>query len=61
MKKIIIPALTCLFLVGLSACNKCQDCTCGSTTEEVCRDDFDSNDEYKEGIVLLEAFGCDCN
>ena len=45
------------------SCNKCKECTCGSVTdlpytEEVCRDNFDSNEDYNEAIATLEAVGC---
>ena len=58
MKKVFL-----LFVVAFAfvACNKCQDCTCGGTTEEVCKDDFDSNADYNEAILALELLGCECN
>ena len=51
-----------LFVVALTlvACNKCQDCTCDNVTEEICKDDFDSNDDYNQAIAALELLGCDC-
>ena len=50
----------------LISCNKCQECTCDSVTdlpytEEVCRDNFDSNEDYNEAIAILESVGCSCN
>ena len=58
MRKILL-----LFVIGFTfaACSKCQDCTCDAITEEVCKDDFNSNDEYIEAIAALELLGCDCN
>jgi hypothetical protein len=58
MKKILLVFVIAFTFV---ACNKCQDCTCDNVTEEICKDDFDSNDDYNDAIVLLEALGCDCN
>ena len=48
------------------SCKKCKNCTCDSVTdtlytEEVCRDDYDSNEDYNEAIGTLEASGCSCN
>ena len=58
MKKTLLVFVIAFTFV---TCNKCQDCTCDNVTEEICKDDFDSNDDYNEAIVLLEALGCDCN
>ena len=58
MKKILF-----IFVISLTfiACNKCQDCTCAEAITEVCRDDFDSNEDYNKAIVALEVIGCNCN
>ena len=58
MKKVLL-----LFVIVFTfvACNKCQDCTCVGATEEVCKDDFESNADYNEAIAALELLGCDCN
>ena len=58
----LITLISCLFI----SCNKCQECTCDSVTdipytEEVCRDNFDSNEDYNEAIAILESVGCSCN
>ena len=58
MKKILF-----IFVISLTfiACKKCQDCTCDNVSEEVCKDDFDSNSDYNAAILLLENAGCDCD
>ena len=65
MKKLIIPALTCLFLVGLSSCNKCQTCTLDvlgvSNSQEICEKNFDSKQDYEDWISAYESAGGDCN
>lgn len=59
MKKIV-------FIVGIafafSSCTDCQDCTyvSESTTTEVCRDDFASNEDYQAALLALEQLGADC-
>ncbi len=58
MKKVLLLSIIAF---SFASCNKCQDCTCGTVTEEVCKEDFDSNEEYTDGIETLEALGCDCN
>ena len=58
MKKIF----SFLFIAFIfSSCNKCQDCTCESVTQEVCRAAYDSYDDYNEAIAALELLGCNCN
>ena len=60
MKKLL---LLVAIAFAFTACNKCQDCDCSAWdagTEEVCRNDFDSNDDYNEAIAALELLGCDC-
>ena len=52
---------TVALMVGLSSCSKCQTCTYGGSSEEICQDDFDDKDAYKAYINFLEAFGTDCN
>jgi len=48
------------------SCSKCQDCTCSESlvfeeTWEVCKDDFDSNDDYHDYIDGIEHLaGCEC-
>ena len=46
--------------LGFSSCKKCQTCTYGTYSEDICQDDFDTKDEYKSYISLIEAFGGDC-
>ena len=58
MKKLLLIATIAL---TFTACNKCQDCTCAETITEVCRDDFDSNEDYNKAIVGLEVIVCNCN
>jgi hypothetical protein len=61
MKKLL---LLLVIAFAFTACNKCQDCDCSNLdlgTEEVCKSDFDSNDDYNEAIAALELLGCNCN
>jgi len=63
MKKLLL-ILLCLPLL-FSSCKKCKECTLsngmGDTgTEEICRDDFDSKEDYNTAVALVEAFGCEC-
>ena len=64
MKKILL-ILLCVPLM-FSCSKRCKDCVCDSVTdtpyiEEVCRDNFDSNEDYNEAIAILENVGCSCN
>jgi len=63
MKKLLL-ILLCLPLF-FSSCKKCKECTLsnemGDTgTEEICRDDFDSNEEYNAYIQIIEDIGGTC-
>ena len=63
MKKLLL-ILLCLPMI-FSSCKKCKECTLSnvmgdSGTEEICRDDFDSNADYNSAIAVIEAFGCEC-
>lgn len=53
-----------LLLLGLvftfAACTQCQDCTLDSVTSEVCKDDFDSNEDYQAALLAIEELGGDC-
>ena len=57
MKKILF-----IFVISLTfiACKKCKDCTIESVTQEICKDDFDSNSDYQAAITALEALGFEC-
>ena len=63
MKKLLL-ILLCLPL--LFSCSKeCKECTLSngmgdSGTEEVCRDDFDSNEQYNAYIQVIEDIGGTC-
>lgn len=43
-----------------SSCNKCQTCCYGGDCEELCQEDFDSKEQYKAYIKLIETFGGKC-
>jgi len=63
MKKLLFIIL-CLPLV-FTSCEKCKECTLSngmgdSGTEEICRDDFDSNEEYNAIIQIIEDLGGNC-
>jgi len=66
MKKTILQIFAIAFIAvtftSCSKCVECVDCAEGVTLEqtELCQDDFDSKDDYKSAIELIEAFGCDC-
>jgi hypothetical protein len=46
--------------VSTMACKKCQTCTYQSTEQEVCRDDYGSQQIYDAYIISLESNGYDC-
>ena len=58
--------LLLVLIIGLAfnSCKRCQDCSCeifaATTVSEVCKEDFNSNDEYKDAIKTLEESGCEC-
>ncbi|MBG15297.1 MAG: hypothetical protein CL853_02975 [Crocinitomicaceae bacterium] len=64
MKKMIIPALTCFFMLSISSCKKCQTCSItvlGATnTQEVCEENFNSKEEYEDWISAYESTGGEC-
>ena len=57
MKKILF-----IFVISLTfiACNKCQDCSIEGESQEICKDDFDSNSDYQAAITAAEALGAEC-
>lgn len=63
MKKINLFSLALAsigLVLGLSSCKKCQTCSYGSDSYEVCQDDFGSKSAYNAYIDLAEAFGATC-
>jgi hypothetical protein len=63
MKKLLLILLC--FPMIFSSCKKCKECTLSnvmgdSGTEEICRDDFDSNEEYNAYIQIIEDIGGTC-
>ena len=63
MKKILLI----LFVSGslFSSCKKCVECVdCPAEItldqSEICEEDFDSKEDYKAAIELIQAFGCNC-
>ena len=64
MKKLL---LLVVIAFAFTACDKCQDCDCSNATyeqwesQEVCKSDYDSNDDYNEVIAAFETWGCNCN
>ncbi len=65
MRKIcfaIVVLAVCTAL--LSSCKKCQECTITffgvEISEEVCKDDFDSNADYRDAIKEIEDAGGKC-
>jgi len=62
--KTVQISLIALALGGLSlaSCSKCQTCTDNDSPEvRICRDDYDSDDEYNNAIDVTEALGYDCS
>ena len=55
-----------IFIFGVafafSACTQCQDCNFASesTTAQVCRNDYDSNEDYQTALLLMEESGAVC-
>ena len=61
MKKIKIIFLFGILVFTFSSCQKCQYCIGEwGNNFDVCRGDFDSNQEYLDDISRLEADGYDC-
>ena len=60
MKKILMTIAITAFIASISSCSRCKDCTCGIFVSEVCREDFNSSEEYRDGIEDLESLGCEC-
>ena len=63
MKKLLL-ILLCLPTL-FSSCKKCKECTLSnvmgdSGIEEICRSDFDSNEEYNAYIQIIEDIGGAC-
>lgn len=46
--------------ISTTACKKCQTCEFSSSEEEVCRDDFGSQQLYDAYILSLENNGWEC-
>ena len=63
MKKIKNILLLSILALAFSSCNKCKECSneyndgVGEPMTEVCRDAFDSNNDYKDFIDFLESEG----
>ncbi len=63
MKKILLMVAVAFMF---AACNKCKECSNDWADgeeypmEEVCRDNFDSNDDYKDFIDDMEDDGWNC-
>lgn len=47
--------------VSTTACKKCQTCTFQTIEEEVCRDDYGSQQLYDAYIIARENAGYECN
>ena len=66
MKKILLTIAIVSFIASISCCSRCKDCTCSNNgltppfTSEVCREDFNSSEEYRDFIEHLESIDCDC-
>ena len=64
MKRLLVLAVVFLMMVG---CKRCQECKCMNWTGpgmdqeyrivDVCRDNFENNDDYKEMIERIEKRG----
>lgn len=60
MKKLLL-LLAVVSVLGFSSCTKkCYECTIWGFSEEVCQDDFDSKEEFKDAIDEVEAWGGEC-
>lgn len=47
-------------VLALSSCSKCTECTDCTVEQTICRDGYDSNDDYQQAIDEAEFIGCDC-
>jgi len=60
MKKILY-LLIIVASTALSSCAPCVKCTHASLPDsELCREDFDSYEEYNNAVDALEDFGYNC-
>lgn len=64
MKRFAVIILVLLVVSLFTSCKKCQTCTITvlgiSVSDDVCQDDFDSKDDYKDAIKDIEDAGGKC-
>lgn len=53
-------AILAFAVFTFSSCRKCTDCVNGSTTQELCDDEFVTDEEYNNSIAALEGKGYTC-
>ena len=58
MKKLLLILLC--FPLFFSCSKECKECLGNGMAEEVCRDDFDSNEQYNAYIQVIEDLGGSC-
>jgi hypothetical protein len=58
--KYLLLAACFVATVSTVACKKCQTCTYQGNEEEICRDDYGSQQVYDAYIISLENNGWDC-
>lgn len=47
--------------ISTTACKKCQTCEISGSEQEICRDDYGSQQLYDLAVSSLEAQGYECN
>jgi hypothetical protein len=59
---IVLLLITSLFFAGCTRCVTCGQCPTGVTLEsdEMCEDDFNTQEDFDQAVQLAEGFGCSC-
>lgn len=57
---ILMLGVCTMTLASCSKCTECDDCPIGFTDETICRDGYDSNNDYQAAIDGKEDIGCEC-
>lgn len=59
---IVVLLAFSLFFAGCTRCVTCGQCPSGVTLEsdEICEDDFNTQEDFDQAVELAEGFGCSC-
>lgn len=62
MKTIVTLVIGAFTIVGMNSCDQCTECTKpGADAQELCKQDYASNDSYDAAYKLLVSQGYDCD